>query len=123
MFKYSNHTHLLSSSSQDSNVILPVNGPDEEDYEMVSDAASGSGSSDDDDVEGHETAAEDDQWGGIDGHASSKPALNGAAKDLHKKKPPTAQELRSIKDATDLYRSSSFKLQVRIHSSRTNALT
>ncbi|CAL1710724.1 unnamed protein product [Somion occarium] len=101
-----------SAVEKDSNVILPVNGPDEEDYEMVSDAASGSGSSDDDDVEGHETAAEDDQWGGIDGQASSKPALNGAAKDLHKKKPPTAQELRSIKDATDLYRSSSFKLQI-----------
>ena len=29
------------------------------------------------------------------------------------KKPPTGEELRNIKDATELYRSSSFKLQVR----------
>ena len=28
------------------------------------------------------------------------------------KKPPTGEELRNIKDATELYRSSSFKLQV-----------
>ncbi|OBZ77304.1 Nucleolar protein 6 [Grifola frondosa] len=30
----------------------------------------------------------------------------------HTKKPPTGEELRNIKDATDLYRSSSFKLQI-----------
>lgn len=29
-------------------------------------------------------------------------------------KPPTGEELRTIKDATDLYRSNSFKLQVNI---------
>ena len=30
----------------------------------------------------------------------------------HISKPPTGEELRKIKDATDLYRSTSFKLQV-----------
>jgi len=51
-----------------------------------------------------------EQWGGIDG-VESKPAFE----DLTAKKsikPPTGEELRAIKDASDLFKSSSFKLQV-----------
>lgn len=37
----------------------------------------------------------------------------GERRGTKPKKPPTGEELRDIKDAADLYRSSSFKLQVR----------
>ena len=41
--------------------------------------------------------------------ASTDETKNGSVN-----KPPTGEELRAIKDATDLYRSNSFKLQVNI---------
>lgn len=52
------------------------------------------------------------EWEGLD----DKDNVNATV--LHEpgtkpKKPPTGEELRVIKDATNLYRSSSFKLQVR----------
>jgi hypothetical protein len=55
-----------------------------------------------------------DEWGGI----SNQPVEGGGSDDHIKtgKKPPTAEELRAIKDASDLFKSSSFKLQVCIHS-------
>ena len=53
----------------------------------------------------------DGEWGGVtgnneismveDSHSGTKP-----------NKPPTGEELRTIKDASDLFKSSSFKLQV-----------
>ncbi|EKM53178.1 uncharacterized protein PHACADRAFT_259351 [Phanerochaete carnosa HHB-10118-sp] len=55
-----------------------------------------------------------EEWGGIN---SSNGAVQDSEGDKHTgtkpKKPPTGEELRDIKDATNLYRSSSFKLQVR----------
>lgn len=58
-------------------------------------------------LEGH---GSQDEWGGI----SNQPVEGGGSDDHIKttKKPPTAEELRAIKDASDLFKSSSFKLQV-----------
>lgn len=52
------------------------------------------------------------EWGGI-----SFPLVDQTDAEVHgsatkPQKPPTGEELRVIKDATDLFRSSSFKLQV-----------
>lgn len=73
---------------------------------------------DEGDSRGEEEEEEEEEWGGVSG-------ANGTVQDAEDekhtgtkpKKPPTGEELRNIKDATDLYRSSSFKLQVRTLSS------
>lgn len=54
--------------------------------------------------DGERSGQEDEEEKGRDVHEHSS---------SHVLKPPTGEELRKIKDATDLYRSSSFKLQVR----------
>ncbi|KAA1477008.1 Nrap protein [Dentipellis sp. KUC8613] len=74
-------------------------------------SAGASGSGDDEPMDAEDGDGEDEDWGGIDGteeveaeeshHAGGKP-----------KKPPTGEEVRSIKEATELFRSSSFKLQI-----------
>ena len=64
-------------------------------------SASGSGVGDD-----------EEEWGGIDGERSNAPEREGREPGTKPEKPPTGEELRAIKDATDLFRSSSFKLQV-----------
>lgn len=53
---------------------------------------------------------EEDEWNGL--NSASGEAEDGKHTGTKPKKPPTGEELRNIKDATDLYRSSSFKLQV-----------
>ena len=56
---------------------------------------------------------EEGSWGGLDGTDDGKAVE--IPNDRHgttSKKPPTGEELRTIKDAADLYMSSSFKLQV-----------
>lgn len=60
------------------------------------------------------TDPEEEEWVGAgvepvstSEHETDRIAGKGA------KKPPTGEELRGIKDAADLYRSNSFKLQVR----------
>ncbi|KAL7284370.1 hypothetical protein ACG7TL_001660 [Trametes sanguinea] len=71
-----------------------------------SDSSMGSGS-------GHE--AKGDDWEGIDGAQDPKERPGnheGGHSGSHIVKPPTGEELRKIKDATDLYRSTSFKLQI-----------
>ena len=50
-----------------------------------------------------------DEWGGIQDGKSS-----GNAPDKSKK-PPTGEEIRTIMDATELFRSNAFKLQVSNH--------
>jgi len=52
---------------------------------------------------------EEEAWGGISGEQAASYEHRTGTKP---KKPPTGQELRAIKDATDLFKSSSFKLQV-----------
>ena len=67
------------------------------------------GSDDEGFDEGEESGSEGEEWGGT-----------GAAMDIDQrgssssnpKKAPTGEELRAIREATDLYRSGSFKLQV-----------
>ena len=57
---------------------------------------------------------EEEEWGGVNGaNGAVHDAEDGKHTGTKPKKPPTGEELRNIKDATDLYRSSSFKLQVR----------
>ncbi|RDX41283.1 Nrap protein [Lentinus brumalis] len=48
------------------------------------------------------------EWQGLD----AAPDSQNAPPSSHAVKPPTGQELRNIKEATDLYRSSSFKFQI-----------
>jgi U3 small nucleolar RNA-associated protein 22 len=62
---------------------------------------------------------DDEPWGGfgdeLSENESDAPASAEQAESHTRKKerkPPTGEELRAIKDATDLFRSSSFKLQV-----------
>lgn len=60
---------------------------------------------------------DDDQgeWKGISGSKESNGTVLGDSHGGTKlKKPPTGEELRTIKDASDLFKSSSFKLQVRV---------
>jgi U3 small nucleolar RNA-associated protein 22 len=57
---------------------------------------------------GDDSQDEEEEWGGVneemdvDTHEHGKP-----------KRPPTGEELREMKDASELFQSSSFKLQVR----------
>ncbi|KAG6887313.1 hypothetical protein C0992_012897, partial [Termitomyces sp. T32_za158] len=51
------------------------------------------------------------EWGGLHGKDDVN-ATSSHAPGTKPKKPPTGEELRVIKDATNLYRSSSFKLQI-----------
>jgi hypothetical protein len=57
---------------------------------------------------------DEEEWGGMDADAKDQSAAQGHQPGTKPKKPPTGEELRTIKDATDLFRSSSFKLQVRL---------
>ncbi|KAI0084988.1 Nrap protein [Irpex rosettiformis] len=51
---------------------------------------------------------EEHAWGGLNGVTTKSVGQHGTVP----KKPPTGEELRTIKDATDLYLSSSFKLKI-----------
>ncbi|KAH6905443.1 Nrap protein-domain-containing protein [Coprinopsis sp. MPI-PUGE-AT-0042] len=66
----------------------------------------------DGDEEGEEEEEEEeDEWGGVEVEASSMQVDTHPA-GSKPVKPPTAEEMRAIREATDLYRSSSFKLQI-----------
>ena len=68
------------------------------------------------DEEVHSAAEEgQEEWGGIEASGDREGAETHYGKKL--KKPPTGEELRDMKDASELYRSSSFRLQVRLASS------
>lgn len=54
---------------------------------------------------------EEGEWGGI-GVTPSLPQENLKGGSGKRNKPPTGEELRDIKDAADLFKSNSFKLQV-----------
>lgn len=73
-------------------------------------------SSEDEDDLGHSGDEEAEEWSGLQ-QANSGAHQPDERTGTKPKKPPTGEELRNIKDATDLYRSSSFKLQVRVHMS------
>ncbi|KAF9462511.1 Nrap protein [Collybia nuda] len=53
-----------------------------------------------------------EEWGGMETDPKDQSAEEGHHPGTKPKKPPTGEELRTIKEATDLFRSSSFKLQI-----------
>ena len=62
-------------------------------------------------------SGEDDEgWAGEGERSENEAPASADQADLHAgkkgRKPPTGEELRAIKDAADLFQSSSFKLQV-----------
>ena len=57
-----------------------------------------------------------DSWAGVG--SEQQVQLPQHQPPSHACRPPTGEELRDIKDAADLYKSSSFKFQVRHHVSR-----
>jgi U3 small nucleolar RNA-associated protein 22 len=65
------------------------------------------------DGDNRDSTSDEDEWGGILPVPNDHPgdAVHGLG--TKPQKPPTGEELRVIKDATDLFRSSSFKLQAR----------
>ncbi|TFK21369.1 pre-rRNA processing protein Utp22 [Coprinopsis marcescibilis] len=73
-----------------------------------------------DQVEGEVLSNDEDKendWAGVDGNEegpsdTQNERININNSDSKHKLPPTAEELRAIREATDLYRSSSFKLQI-----------
>ena len=54
----------------------------------------------------------EEEWGGLGDEDEPASTAHNKPSSSKSKKPPTGEELRAIRDATDLYRSSSFKLQV-----------
>ena len=61
------------------------------------------------DVSGDEGGEE---WGGVGDEVDTVNQARNEPSSSKIKKPPTGEELRVIREAADLYRSSSFKLQV-----------
>lgn len=65
--------------------------------------------------EASSTGSEEEEWGGIDDQqtegVSAYKSAHAQPTGKHSR-PPTGQEIRAIKDAADLFQSSSFKLQV-----------
>lgn len=57
-------------------------------------------------------AEDGDEWGGVEGGSTTAPLPEGQQQPHKSKKVPMGEELRDIKDASELFKSSSFKLQV-----------
>ena len=62
----------------------------------------------------HQHDQQEEEWKGISEQVGAETATYEYRTGTKPKQPPTGHELRAIKDATDLFKSSSFKLQVRI---------
>lgn len=90
---------------------------DETGSEAEDDAMSGMASehSEDENVSDEVDAHDGDVWKGFGDDHDAEQNGDSHPGGSRPKKPPTGVELRQIKDAADLYRSSSFKLQVRRH--------
>ena len=83
------------------------------DQEISNDEEMASRESEED--EAHDTGeedAEEEEWDGMDEGGTTGMGGEGAQRGGKPKKPPTGEEVRAIKEATDLFRSSSFKFQV-----------
>ncbi|KAG6855530.1 hypothetical protein H0H87_001513 [Tephrocybe sp. NHM501043] len=85
-------------------------GSDADLHASDDDAALNEGENTDDPMESDQEEGEG-EWEGLD-ETSGANAQDGHEPGTKPKKPPTGEELRAIKDATDLFRSSSFKLQI-----------
>ncbi|PPQ96699.1 hypothetical protein CVT26_010251 [Gymnopilus dilepis] len=57
-------------------------------------------------------AEDGEAWGGVEGGSTAVPLPDGQQNAHKSKKPPMGEELRAIKDASELFKSSSFKLQI-----------
>lgn len=79
--------------------------------EMDQGEGSGSEMGEDNAMSDVEQEEDEEEWKGIGGDAATLPEEHFSGKKSSK--PPTGEELRAIKDASDLFKSSSFKLQVR----------
>ena len=95
-----NLTGLTIAQPHDSEDIMSVDGLDPED----SDSEPESGSVND---------GENEEWGGTGGGEEADPSPS-SGKPV---KVPAGHELREMKEASELYKSSAFKLQVRIRCS------
>ncbi|OCH85324.1 Nrap protein [Obba rivulosa] len=99
---------------EDDEASVPRPGPPS-DPEISDEGEDGSGSGEKE-HSGDEGAEGEEAWGGIGGDevaGESAPTPDAAHPSRSRLKvPPSGEELRAIKDATDLYRSSSFKLQI-----------
>lgn len=58
-----------------------------------------------------DSSLDEDEWGEISPLPTEQTGAEVHGPGTKPQKPPTGEELRVIKDATDLFRSSSFKLQ------------
>lgn len=88
-------TELTIAQACDSEDLMSVDGLDPEDPDL----GTVSGSVDD-----------DEEWGGIGGGKEDNP-MPSSGRPV---KVPAGHELREMKEASELYKSSAFKLQVRI---------
>ncbi|EMD32469.1 hypothetical protein CERSUDRAFT_108867 [Gelatoporia subvermispora B] len=72
------------------------------------------GGAEDEELSLDEESEDGEEWGGVGEEAGVSAPTNSAThpSGSRPKVPPTGEELRAIKDATELYRSSSFKLQI-----------
>ncbi|CAA7262477.1 unnamed protein product [Cyclocybe aegerita] len=68
-------------------------------------------STSDREVDGDDELQAEEEWGGIEGSQAAAVEITPHP-GTKPKKPPTGEELRAIKDASDLFKSSSFKLQI-----------
>ena len=94
-------------------ILYPQSRKIDDEYSELEGGLDDGGGEEADDASGMESGVSDEEgeWGGIDGE-SGAPERECGEPGTKPKKPPTGEELRAIKDATDLFRSSSFKLQV-----------
>jgi len=88
-------TELTIAQARDSEDLMSVDGLDPEDSDLETE----SGSANDDDEQ---------EWGGTRGGGEVDPSPS-SAKPV---KVPAGHELREMKEASELYKSSAFKLQV-----------
>ncbi|KAJ3523279.1 hypothetical protein NM688_g8755 [Phlebia brevispora] len=114
----------LTSHEQKRRHVSPETEEDDEQYisdDGVTFGAGDAGSEEDgSDVDGESQGEEESEseegegeWSGLQDSREAEDADDDETRPGTKpKKPPTGEELRNIKDATELYRSSSFKLQI-----------
>ncbi|KAF8178500.1 Nrap protein [Pholiota molesta] len=87
----------------------PHKSPRIDDEDQIMD--DGAGSEDSGEMSAMEEDEDQGEWGGIAASNEAIPAEENY-KGKKAKQPPTGEELRAIKDASDLFKSSSFKLQI-----------
>lgn len=80
------------------------------DQDNVMDDSEGGDEHSDEEMNAMDEGEDGEEWKGIGSNAETLPDEHFTGKKSNK--PPTGEELRAIKDASDLFKSGSFKLQV-----------